>query len=88
VYFPIWKVDYVFNQKKYEVVVDGSSGEVFAASFPTRSSGAYMLVAIVGFGAIVGEGFLALESLLAGIGLIAVTVIGVFAAALFVARRL
>jgi len=89
VYFPIWKVDYVFNQKRYEVVVDGSSGEVFAASFPTRSSGAYLVVALLGFLAIVGAGFLAVYySLIAGLGLMAVIVIGVFAAALYVARRL
>jgi hypothetical protein len=43
---------------------------------------------MVGFVAIVGEGFLAVSSLAAGLGLMAVTVIGVFAAALFVARRL
>ena len=88
VYFPIWKVDYVFNQKRYEVVVDGSSGEVFAASFPTRSSASYIVVALIGFLAIVGSGFLATTSLVAGIGLMAVIVIGVFAAALYVARRL
>jgi len=88
VYVPIWKVDYVFDQKKYEVVVDGSSGEVFASLFPTRSSGAYMLVAVVGFFAILGEGFLATSNLIVGAGLMAVTVIGVFAAALYVARRL
>jgi hypothetical protein len=88
VYFPIWKVDYVFNQKKYEVVVDGSSGEVFAAEFPTRSSGAYMAVAGLGFFAFVGEGVVALSNIWVGIGLMAVTVIGVYFAALYVARRM
>lgn len=88
VYFPIWKLDYVFNQKRFEVVIDGSSGEVFASEFPTRSSSAYMAVAGVGFLAFVGEGFVATSSLVIGIALMAVTVIGVFAAALFVARRM
>jgi hypothetical protein len=88
VYFPTWKVDYVFNQKRYEVVIDGSSGEVFASEFPTRSSGAYMAVAGIGFVAFIGEGFVATSSLLAGLGLMAATVIGIYFAALFVARRM
>ncbi len=88
VYFPIWKLDYVFNQKKYDVVVDGSSGEVFSSEFPTRSSNAYIAVAVVGFFAFVGEGLLATSSLAIAAGLMAATVIGIFAAALYVARRM
>ncbi|MEM0342803.1 MAG: zinc ribbon domain-containing protein [Thermoplasmata archaeon] len=88
VFFPIWKIDYVFNQKKYEVVVDGSSGEVFASEFPTRSSSAYMAVAGLGFVAFVVEGVVATWSLIAGLGLMALTVVGVFALALYVARRM
>lgn len=88
VYFPIWKIDYVFNQKRYEVVVDASSGEVFSAEFPARSSSAYMLVAGAGFGAFVIEGLLATASIVAAAVLMGVTVVGVFVAALFVARRM
>ena len=88
VYFPIWKVDYVFNQKRYEVVVDASSGEVFAAEFPMRSSSAYVLVAVVGFFVIMLEGLLATSSLMIAVGAIVATVVGLFAAALFVARRM
>jgi hypothetical protein len=88
VYFPIWKIDYVFNQKKYEVVLDGSSGEVFSAEFPMRSSTAYVAVAAVGFLAIAAEGLVATSSMLAAAVLIAVTVVAVFGAALFVARRM
>lgn len=88
VYFPIWKINYVFNQKKFEVVVDGSSGEVFSGEFPTRSSNAYIAVAAVGFFAFVGEGLVATSSLAIAAGLMVATVIGVFAAALFVARRM
>ena len=36
-----------------------TSGEVFAAEFPTRSSASYLLVAVVGFVAFLAEGFLA-----------------------------
>ena len=88
VYFPIWKLDYVFNQKKYEAIVDASSGEVFSSEFPTRGSSAYIAVAILGFFAIVGEGLLATTSLLAAVGAIAVTVVALFALSLFVARRM
>ena len=88
VYFPIWKVDYVFNQKRYEVVVDASSGEVFAAEFPMRSSSAYVLVEVVGFFVIMLEGLLATSSLMLAVGAIVATVVGLFAAALFVARRM
>jgi len=88
VYFPIWKIDYVFNQKKYEIVLDGSSGEVFSAEFPMRSSTAYVAVAGVGFLAIAAEGLVATTSMLAAAALIAVTVVAVFGAALFVARRM
>jgi len=88
VYFPIWKIDYVFNQKKYEIVLDGSSGEVFSAEFPMRSSTAYVTVAAVGFLAIAAEGLVATTSMLAAAALIAVTVVAVFGAALFVARRM
>jgi hypothetical protein len=49
---------------------------------------AYMAVAFVGFLAFIGEGMLATSSLVAGAGLMIVTVIGVFAAALYVARRM
>jgi len=88
VYFPIWKIDYVFNQKRYEVVLDGSSGEVFSAGFPTRGSSAYIAVAVLGFGAFIGEGLLATVQPIVAAAAMAVTVVGVFATALFVARRL
>jgi hypothetical protein len=88
VYFPIWKIDYVFNQKKYEVVLDGSSGEVFSAEFPMRSSTAYVTVAVVGFIAIAAEGMAATSSILLAAVLIAVTVVALFGVALFVARRM
>jgi len=88
VYFPIWKIDYVFNQKRYEVVIDASSGEAFSAEFPMRSSNAYVLVAVAGFLAFVGEGVLATSMLLPAVGLMVATVVGIFVAALFVARRM
>jgi len=88
VYFPIWEVYYVFNGKRYEVVIDASSGEVFSSEFPARGSGAYIAVALVGFLAFIGEGLLATVSLSIALIAMAVTVVGVFASALFVARRM
>jgi DNA-directed RNA polymerase subunit RPC12/RpoP len=88
VYFPIWRLDYVFEQRKYVVIISASSSEVFSGDFPARSSGAYMLVAGAGFLAFLGEGLLALSSTVLALGLMAVTVVGVFVAANFVARRM
>ena len=88
VFFPIWRLSYVFDQKRYEVVIDASAGEVFAGEFPTRGSAAYMVVAAVGFFAFALEGLLALESMAAAAFLMVATVAGVFAASYTVARRL
>lgn len=88
VFLPIWRLSYVYEQKRYDVVIDASAGEVFASEFPTRSSAAYMVVAIAGFFAFALEGLLALESMGAALILMAATVIGVFAASYTVARRL
>ena len=88
VYFPIWHLDYVFDQKRYEVVIDASTGEVFSANFPARGSAAYMVVAIIGFLAFVSEGLLALHTPGLAVALMALTVAGIFGASYFVARRL
>ncbi|UCE81569.1 MAG: zinc ribbon domain-containing protein [Methanobacteriota archaeon] len=88
VYFPIWRLDYVFEQKRYEVVIDASTGEVFSANFPARSSTSYMIVAIIGFLAFAFEGILALSSLMTAVTLMVLTVLGIFAISFYVARRL
>ena len=88
VFFPIWTLDYVHEGKRYQVVIDGSSGEVFASDFPKRGSGPYMAVAGVGFVAFMAEALLAGANPGLAAMLIAVTVAGVFGASLFVARRM
>lgn len=88
VYFPIWTLDYVFEGKRHQVVIDGSSGEVFAADFPKRGSAPYMVVAGVGYMAFLGEALLASVNASLAVVLIAVTVAGIFAASLFVAWRM
>ena len=90
VYFPIWTIDYVFEQKRYKVVVSATSGEVFAAEFPTRGSTSYLLVAIIGFVAFLVEGWLASRSGMFGLSIILmlVTVLAVFGIAYYVATRM
>jgi hypothetical protein len=88
VFFPIWTIDYTFNGTRYQVVVDASSSEVFSSAFPTRSSAAYMAVAIVGFLAFVAEGFLATVALVPAIAVMLITVVAVFYISLQVARRM
>ncbi len=88
VYFPIWKVDYVLDQKRYEVVVDGSSGEIFAANYPGRGSIAYMAVAGIGFVAFLAETLLLVASPIMAVAAMGVTLAGIFAASLFVAWRM
>ncbi len=88
VFFPIWTIDYSYQGRKYQVVVDASSSEVFASAFPTRSSGAYMLVAVAGFIAFVIEGLLAAAAPLVAVAAMAVTVVAVFLSSLYVARRM
>ena len=88
VYFPIWTIDYTFGGSGYTAVVDASSSEVFASSFPTRGSAAYLLVAIVGFIAFLALGFLATVALVPAVLLMAATVVAVFLISLTVARRM
>ncbi len=88
VFFPIWTIEYTFNGGKYQVVVDASSSEVFAATFPTRSSAAYIMVALIGFVAFLAEGFLATQFLVLALLLMALTVVAVFFISLTVARRM
>ena len=88
VYFPIWTLDYLFEGRRYQVVIDGSSGEVFASDFPKRGSAPYMVVAGGGYAATLAETLLAAVNPALAAILIAVTVAGLFAVSLFVAWRL
>ncbi len=49
VFFPIYEIRYEFQGKEYNVVMDGSSGEIFTSYYPPRSSVPYMALAIVTF---------------------------------------
>ena len=88
VYFPIWKIDYILDQKRYEIVVDGSSGEVFAATYPGRGSSAYVAVAGAGYVAFLAETLVAAVNPVLAFIMMGITLVGVFASSLFVAWRL
>lgn len=52
VYFPVYEVTYTFKEETYELVIDGSSGDVYTGPFPGRSSGSYL--SVMGLAAILG----------------------------------
>ncbi|MGC9060505.1 MAG: zinc ribbon domain-containing protein [Thermoplasmata archaeon] len=87
VYFPIWYMEYNYNGKIYNVVIDGSSGEVFAESFPTRGSAPYMVVAGIGFALYAVYGLVAWWNLPIGLLLMGVTVPAIFVGGYFVAKK-
>jgi hypothetical protein len=91
VYFPIWEIKYTFEGKGYDVVIDGSSGEVFSGQFPERRETAYVLVAAAGFIAFFAEGVVSgltdLIPLWGTIAAMGVTFICLLAGAFYVAKN-
>jgi DNA-directed RNA polymerase subunit RPC12/RpoP len=87
VYFPIWTVRYQYDGRQYDTVVDGSSGEVFAADYPVRHAAPYFIIAAMAFFIFFIEGMLGY--LLFGCGLITAipTIPIVFLAANAILRR-
>ena len=85
-YFPLWAVSYKFNGHDYDAVIDGSSGEVFAADYPTRSSAPYFALAAAAFGAFFVEGLLT-AAFGCGLVLAIITLPVVFVAAYTILRR-
>ena len=49
VYFPIYQVKYNYRGMDYSVIINGSTGEVYADNAPTKSSMPYEAVAATGF---------------------------------------
>lgn len=93
-YFPLWLLRYTFDGKQYDLVIDGSSGEMFAADFPARKGAPYLLIAAGAFGIFFLEGLAGLVISLSGaIGwacafpLMLLTVPFVFIGAYTVVRR-
>lgn len=59
-YFPLWLLKYSFGGRDYDLVIDGSSGEVFVAEFPSRKGAPYMLIAVAAFAVFLVEGIIGL----------------------------
>ena len=93
VFFPIWDIQYNYKGKIYQVIIEGSGGEIFSTEFPTRPSTGYIIVAGVGFGAFLAEG-IAFRFISGGIGmgilagLLIATAVGIFVAGYYVASKL
>jgi len=84
VYFPTWIIDYVYKDRKYLAVVDGSSGEIFATDYPPRQSAPYVVVGVVGLVVFIIEGMFIPWGLVAAIP----TAIGIFGAGYYVAKNM
>ena len=88
VYFPIYHIDYRYQGQEFNVTIDGSSGEVFAVSWPPRAAAGYYLVGIGGFiVCAVGGALLASSPALGGV-LIGLMVPAVFAGGYYVAKNM
>jgi hypothetical protein len=87
VYFPIYLLEYVYDDERYQLVIDGSSGEVFSADYPPRRTAAYYAVGVVGFGACLAGGFLIPWNMTIAIVALVLTVPPLFAASYYVAKN-
>lgn len=94
-YFPLWLLKYSFNGRQYDLIIDGSSGEMFFADFPARKGAPYLLIAGAAFAVFFLEGVLGFILALFTVGLgwivaillAAFTLPFVFAGAYLVVRR-
>ncbi|MEM4160708.1 MAG: zinc ribbon domain-containing protein, partial [Thermoplasmata archaeon] len=87
VYFPIWYMEYNYQGQIYNVVIDASSGEVFADRFPTRGSAPYMVVAVAGFVLYAIYGLVAWWNLMVGLIAMGITVPVIFGTGYLVAKK-
>ena len=72
VYFPIYRILYQFAGESYEIVLDGSSGAVYAGPVPGRSSVSYASVMALAFLLAAVGGFLMITvSLIFGVLILA-----------------
>jgi hypothetical protein len=88
VYFPIYNVEYDYQGQRYQATIDGSSGEVFATSWPPRQAVGYYAVGIGGFTVCaIGGALLDTNPVLGGV-LIGLMVPAVFMGGLWVAKNM
>lgn len=86
-YFPLWVVGYAFGGKTYGALIDGSSGEVFAADYPVRMAAPYFALATIAFTLFFLEGLAGALFLGCGLAGAVVTIPVVFLAANAIVRR-
>ena len=86
-FFPIWELEYRYQDKIYTAIVDAYSSDVFTSELPTRDPIRYMSLAIGGFIALTVEGFLTTMNMAAGISLMAITIAAIFATSFIMTRR-
>lgn len=87
VYFPIYNVEYDYEGTRYQATIDGSSGEVFASTWPHRMAGGYYAVGIAGFIACAVAGGLMGVNPAAGVVLLVLMIPAVFAGGYWVAKN-
>jgi hypothetical protein len=88
VYFPLYIVEYVYRERGYTVIVDGSSGEVFVGDFPPRQAAGYYIVGAGGFIVCIIAGLYLLEDPILGGGLLGLTVPALSFGGYYVAKRM
>jgi len=87
VYFPTYTMNYDYEGGSYQIAIDGSSGEVFASTWPPRKAGGYYAIGIGGFVACaVGGGLLGVNPVMGGV-VLALMVPAVFAGGYWVAKN-
>ncbi|MCD1296076.1 zinc ribbon domain-containing protein [Methanocella sp. CWC-04] len=91
VFFPLWTIQYEYKGRKYDAVIDGSSGEVFSTDYPTRKAAPYFIIAAIAFIAFLIEGLIGVllwpVGFACGGALALVTIPVVFIAAYTIVRR-
>ena len=88
VYFPIYSIDYDYAGRRYQVTIDGSSGEVFATFWPPRQAAGYYAIGIGGFVACaIGGALLGTNPILGGV-IIGAMVPAMFAGGYYVAKNM
>jgi hypothetical protein len=86
-YFPIWTVNYQYDGRPYELVIDGSSGQVFVADYPVRHAAPYFILAALAFFVFFIEGMLGMLIPMCGLVVAIPTIPVVFLAASAILRR-
>ena len=88
VYFPIYSIDYDYGGRRYQVTIDGSSGEVFASFWPPRQAAGYYAIGIGGFVVCaIGGALLGTNPILGGV-IIGAMVPAMFAGGFYVAKNM